>query len=175
MKCSIIGCGETGALWDGSGYSIGVNDCWKFGKPTDCLVVVNSLSEDPARQQMVISSRPKDGFFTNLNRWAKHPNYRQMVLRSYSGGAVVTFPDSDPARCYHSTTSPFIAISLAANKGFKEIVLYGVDFVSHKVVKDKLLEREIKMYVKFITEFEKIGVKIYIYKNYGALADKVPV
>ncbi len=170
-RISLIACGESGALWDGKGPSIGVNDAWKFGKHTDILLTVNAFKSEPERQSIVANSRPKE-FYSNLNFWKTHPNYKELVIRRFSG--EVRFD-----KIYHSSThmgtSPFIAISLAAHKGYKEIVLYGVDFTSHKTMHGNILEKEVKAYLKFITELGKFGVKVYLYSNYGAFQNKLPV
>lgn len=167
MKCSIIGLGETCALWDGEGYSIGVNDIYGKGIKTDAIVVVDTFRKLPDRYRTIQDSRPKE-LFSQLTWWRDHPNYKPIELRRFKdvfkAGTV-----------YHSNTTPIIAMSIAVNKGFKEIVLYGVDFVDHKVCKGKALGTEIKVYLKFITELEKLGVKVYLYSNYGAFQNLIPI
>jgi hypothetical protein len=173
MRCNIIGCGPTGAHWDGSGYSIGVNDCWKFGHPTDCLVVVNSFRELPSRYSLIVNSTPKDGFYSSLSSWSRHPNYKQISLRPYSGGDVSI--QGRPEVLVHTRTSPLIAMHLAAKKGYTDLVLYGVDFADHPHVHGAELDREKKMYLKFIAALEKLGVRVYLYQKYGAFSDHIPV
>lgn len=171
MKCSIVGLGETATLWDGKGYSIGVNDCWKYGKTTDVLVVVNNFKKEPERYRIINDSRPRE-FYSNLTWWRHHPNFKELTMRRFTGHIR-------EGTIYHSSThlgtSPFIAISLAVNKGFKEIVLYGVDFTCHKVMKGNALDKEVKAYLKLIAELGKFGVRIYLYSNYGAFKDLLPV
>ncbi len=167
MIANIIACGPTGELWNGTGYSIGVNDCWRFGKPTDALVVVDNFRKEPDRYRIIQDSRPKE-FFSQLSWWRDHQNYKEITLRRFKdifkAGTV-----------YMSTTTPIIAMSIAVNKGFKEIVLYGVDLTDHKICKGKALTKEITVYLKFITELEKLGIKVYLYSNYGAFANRLPI
>ncbi len=166
---SIIGCGESGALWNGMGASIGVNDCIKFGNTTDSLVVVNTFTRELERQKIIADCRPHNGFYSNLNRWRMHPNYKQLVLTRYTKGEI------NINKVYHSSTSPFIAMSLAASQGFKEIVLYGVDMVNHPIIKSYMLLREIELFVRFTKGLEKHGVKVYLASDFGALRNDLPI
>jgi hypothetical protein len=167
MICNVIGLGETAELWDGQGFSIGVNDCFKF-RQTDCLVVVNSFRKLPEREKIITESRPVQGFYSNMSKWSHHPFYKTLNLQKFTKRA-------EPDKVYHSQTSPFIAISLAAYLGYTEIVLYGVDMVSHPAFKNHKLINEVRQYVLFVKELEKQGVKVYLYTNFGALAEHLPV
>jgi len=169
MRVSIIGCGQTAALWDGKGASIGVNDCWKFGNTTDALVVVDSFTRQLDRQKLIAECMPNAGFYSNLNRWKHHPQYKQLVFTAYTSGDVRI------NRVYHSTTSPFIAMSLAATQGFKEIVLYGVDLVDHTYIRGYLLLSEVKKFDGYTKALEKHGVKVYLASEFGALKEILPV
>jgi hypothetical protein len=122
MICNIIGCGPTAKHWNLEGFSIGVNDCFRF-HPTDYLIVVNTFKEYQ-RTKIVQESRPKH-LFSYLSFWASHPCYK------YIG-------DFNPWRgkltkgvLYYSNNSTFMAASMAFNMGYDEIVLWGVDFTGH--------------------------------------------
>lgn len=125
-RITILGCGETGAQWDGQGPCIGVNDCEKFGKRVDYLLLVNARGKfAPARLKTIEASRPKM-CFSNLNRWGEiFSNFKHIPIVSWSGTEI------KPKTVYHSKTSPFVAISLAYCLGYSEAVLYGVDFKTH--------------------------------------------
>jgi hypothetical protein len=169
MRANIIACGETGRLWDGTGFSIGVNDCWKFGKPTDALVCVNVFLNEPARQKIVSESRPAAGFYSsNTRMWINHPNYIPMLnLKRFEGKYV-------KGELYYRHTSTFIAITLAVKLGYTEIVLYGHDLTNHKHVKSRILEGEIKSTLELVKHLEKLEIKVYIYKPVGAFKDFLP-
>jgi hypothetical protein len=168
MTAHIIGCGETGAFWDGQGESIGVNDCIKFGNPTGSLIVVNSFTRELERQKFIADCRPVNGFYSNLNRWAHHPDYKPLRLKRYTKGGI------NIKEVYHTATSTFIAISLAASQGFTDIVLYGVDFTNHRVIKGYLLADEVDKYRRYCKELNKLGVNVYLYQSYGALKSVLP-
>jgi len=169
MRCSIIALGDTGRLWDGSGFSIGVNDAWKFGKPTDALVCVNVFLDNPARQKIVADSRPKDGFYSsNTRMWVNHPNYIPMLnLKRFEGKYV-------KGELYYRHTSTFIAITLAVKMGYTEIVLYGHELTNHKHVKSRILEGEIKSTLELRDTLAKHGITLYIYKPIGVFAGLLP-
>ena len=166
-ECHILGLGETCKLWDGKGYSIGVNDIFGRGIKTDALVVVDNFRKYHERYRIIQDSRPRE-FFSQLTWWRDHPNYKEITLRRFKDIFKL-------GTIYSSNTTPIIAMSIAAKKGFKEIVLHGVDFVDHKVCNGKALTKEIIVYLKFITELEKLGIKVYLYSNYGALSNQLPV
>lgn len=125
-RITILGCGETGAQWDGQGPCIGVNDCEKFGKRVDYLLLVNARGKfSPARLKVIEASRPKM-CFSQLNRWGEiFSNFKHIPIVQWSGTEI------KEKTVYYSKTSPFVAISLAYCLGYSEAVLYGVDFKTH--------------------------------------------
>lgn len=169
MVASVIGCGQTATNWDGSGYSIGVNDVWRFGLITDRLIVVNSLTKWPDRRSIVLRSTPKDGLYSQISSFSHHPNYKHIGPMQRWRSKLL------PGTLYHSSTSPFIGVSMAHNMGFKEIVLYGVDFISHPNVKDNSLVNEMRYYETFSKALLKEGTKVYLGSEVGALKEILPI
>jgi hypothetical protein len=165
--CNIIGCGPTGSLWDGLGFSIGVNDCMKFGRPVNALVCVNVFSKEPLRQKIVNETKTTHGFWSHSKQWQHRGDFKKLDMQQWAGRYI-------QGRVYWSHTSTFIAITLAVKLGYTEIVLYGCDLTDHKHVKNKILADEIKNTLELSRELEKIGVKLYIYKAYGAFKDHLP-
>lgn len=115
--------------------TIGCNDCFKY-VPTDYLIVVSIL--DYERQRIVMNSRPKK-LLSFMPVWVSHPNYEFI-------GQMHPWRQDRPNRLdkrilYHSNNTPFIQCSLAFNLGYKKIVLWGVDFMDHPILKDEALER----------------------------------
>lgn len=172
MICSIIGCGPSGQYWDGKGYSIGVNDCFKFGKRTDILLIVNTLNKYPARKRIVEESRPKDKLY-GIGEWCTHPNYRAVPYMNRFVGVL------EKGKIYKSKTSPFIAVTLAYSMGYDKIILWGVDFDNHPIVNGQYLKNEIAMYAKLQDALLKKGCSMYLgcteeFENQGALKDIIP-
>lgn len=153
--CNIIGCGHTAQYWDRKGFSIGVNDCFKF-HPTNYLIVVNKLK--PERAQIVWNSRPEK-LFSHLPLWGRHPSYE------WIGPLMQWRARKMPARrnvIYNSNNSPFIACSMAFNLGFKNIVLWGVDFIGHPEIQGDQFNRAKNDFLSFDLEIQKEGAKIYL-------------
>lgn len=154
MTCHIIGCGTSGSTWNGEGFSIGVNDCWRFGNPTNHLVVVNSFGSEPARREIVQRSTP-DVFWGHLSMWADRPDFRKLEMQSWKGNL-------SPGKVYYSNNSPFIAVTLAYKLGYRKIILWGVDFNDHKTIKDDLLKRTLKDFSELQAELIKNGASMYL-------------
>lgn len=130
-EVSIIGCGETASQWDGKGFSIGVNDCWRFGKPTDYLVVVNTKKQfTEERLNWIIRSQPERLYTHSEDYRHDFPEsiffkLKEDCFQKWRGKLI-------DSTVQFSKTSPFVAISLAYSIGAKTINLYGVDFNNHK-------------------------------------------
>lgn len=159
---SVIGCGESGALWDGTGPSLGVNDCEKFGKPVDFLLLLNHRHKfADHRLQYIEGARPKMAY-SHIAKWGQvFTNFTQIETRIWPGLEI------KPNVIYHSKTSPFCAISLGHVMGFKEIVLYGVDFKSHHSYSPGRphFEQEKIRYETFVQWLEEAGTKVYTIKK----------
>jgi hypothetical protein len=129
---SIIACGESGSQWDGQGVSIGVNDCWKFGKPTTYLLCVQTIQQmTPPRQpkerlKTIIESKPEK-FYTHKKEWERFfkPDVLELINITKWKGRLT-------GQVQFSRTSPFIALILAHNLGFDHMKLYGADFNTHR-------------------------------------------
>lgn len=169
MRCNLIACGPTGSLWDGSGHSIGVNDCWKFGRPTEALLIVDGFQGVADRERAIIirNSRPKY-FFSQRTDWGQQPGYKRIEITRWRG-------EIRSGEIYHNNgSSPFIALSLCHVAGFKEVVMYGVDLVGHPVLKGELLEKQVRDFKEFGEQLEMRGTKVYLASAFGALKDIFP-
>lgn len=160
MIINVIGCGATGANWDGNGYSIGVNDCWKFGKKTNDLIVVNKKPLFSEKRLLTICNSKPVRFLTNLASWLdEFPDGEIIPLKRWNGVEL----DETRNTIYHSKTSPFIAMSLAYDLCAKEIVLWGVDFVDHHAFspgKTGYLQEKIR-YEQFAKKLAEKNVMVY--------------
>lgn len=167
MTINVIGCGPSAMNWTGKGYSIGVNDCEKIGKRVDRLIVVNKDFE-PERMNVIQQSRPKDGLWSQMAFWSSHPRYKLLQTRKFMN---VSRKDT----IYHSITSPFIAMSMAAFMGADDIVLWGVDFTEHPIVKEDTLEREKDQYLRYISLLNVRGITVSLGSKYGVFQKDLPI
>lgn len=165
MTVNVIGCGPSGANWNGKGYSIGVNDCQKFGNPVDRLIVVNQDFE-PERMSIIQQSRPKDGLWSQLAFWTVHPCYKHLFTKQFHHVASDKY-------IYHSISSPFIAVSMAAFMGADDIVMWGVDFTDHPVVNGDRLNREVDTYVRYIELLRVRGITVSLGTKTGVFKGKI--
>lgn len=177
----ILGCGESGQYWDGTGDSIGVNDCWKFGRPTDYLMVLDPPGRfTPDRRKIIQNSKPKH-FITDSKAWLRlfydtnkvdrikpHPDYKELYC---TNGGLIHYRFSTwkgkimPNQIQYWHTSPFPAISLAYLLGYKEIVLWGVDFKTHKSwnpQRKNELAFELQGYKELVRALNEVGVKVWL-------------
>lgn len=121
MIANIVALGETAKQWNGEGFSIGVNDCFRWGKPTDNLVLVDSLRSIPTRKNIVTKSNPEI-LWSNMSCWTFHPSFKPLGQTFHWKGRFV------PGNLYHSNNSPFIAVTLAYRLGYRTMILWGGRF-----------------------------------------------
>lgn len=170
----VIGCGDSGINYDGHlGYSIGVNDCEKFGIYVDELILVNPpkrFSEE--RLKTILDSEPGHIFSHQPGDWQAHfkQPVHELPLSPFVGRVK-------PGIIYKSKTSPFIAISRAFSLGAEEIIIYGVDMITHPVfsVSAEAGRREFDQYKRLIDGIREYGVKVYLGSPESALKEFVDV
>lgn len=172
---SIIALGESASQFDGKGDTLGVNDAWRHFH-TDILLVCDPPNRfTPERRKIITDSKPRL-FISNQLPWMRHfmpednadrirPSMRYNEL-FFSDGRKMRFSPwkglFNTDRVHYSLTSPFVAINLAYKLGYKEIVLWGVDFKTHKSYKHGSLglETEKRRYKELITALAGIGVSV---------------
>lgn len=175
MTIHIIASGETAGKWDGIGPSIGVNDAWKWGYPTDYLILLNIPGQfQPSRLEVIKSSKPRK-LYTNVPAsWKNHFDHIETItpLRRWSAGEPVK-----QSIIYHSKTSPFVAISLAYSWGFNQVVLWGVDMVTHQRYGHGQSGhvQEMMKYQTYIKALKDKGVRVVIGSRGTAFDNILPV
>ena len=172
MIASVIGCGPSAKDWGKQKFdlSIGCNDMLKFGYQPDQLVLVNhkgKFSKD--RLDTILRTRPKK-LWTHTSQWRSHFSDFEIIRFSHFSGYFMK------GNIYHCRTSPMVAICLAIRQGATDVVLYGVDMLSHKVYRTGTKEgdNEIKTYLKFFDAVKKKGINIYLGNNGSALEGHIP-
>lgn len=161
MNVNIIGLGDSAKHWNGEGYSIGVNDAMKWGHKLNGLILINSVSrfkDEPERLNTIINSNP-DTFYCNNSSWEKYfPNWKQLNLVSFSYSHRLI-----KGKLWCSKTSPFVAICLAVQLGATDVILWGVDMVTHKYYRpgEKDFDGEYKNYLRLFEKYKEVGVNIW--------------
>lgn len=157
MTYTIVGCGQSAQNWKDNGYSIGVNDSWKFGKPTNALLVCNTPTRfTHERLNTIINSKPEK-FYTRNREWSQFHDITMIKYAPWYG--VIR-----PKQIYYSNSSPFIAISLAYTLGAKEIILWGVDFKNHHMFTEGSQEtkKEVERYLELFGCLQELGVSVWL-------------
>lgn len=163
--CFILGCGDTGMFMpDKQAYVIGVNDAGKFNKSIDELLFINRPRHfnEPALYIPDVS---------RLDVIKRTPFHKLMTLetlerewRELFGDQVHTFTVTRWAKTlqlgqvYHTDNSPFTAMTYAVTLGYKNVVLWGVDFNNHRYLKAVNSSPPFSQYAMAVS---KMGVTIY--------------
>lgn len=177
MTYTIVGCGESARNWVQRGYSIGVNDCWKFGKPTNALVVCNRPDEFPRDRFNIITNSTPDVFYAHKANWAQFfPAWKKIRIHPWAG-VLRDWAKSDGPHGYSLNTSPFIAATLAYHYGAKEIILWGVDFRTHHKFNDKdpNTQREVWQYLDLFNIMKERGVMVYRGADGSVFDESIPL
>lgn len=158
---NIIACGSTASQWPGTGESLGVNDCEKIGKSVDKLLVINWPNQFASERLKVIQDS-KAKFYSQLLAWQKYkPDLNLIVMNRWRGSLR---SDGGLKKVNFSSTSPFVAITLAWTWGYKEMILWGVDLQTHKSygVENPNFLPERALYSELVNCLAKDGVKVWL-------------
>lgn len=157
MTCHILGLGPSIHNYKPDGnFSIGCNDSFKY-HPSNYLICVSGLG--PERDRVVMESRPEK-LFAFRPPYNRHPAYQYI-------GQIHPWRDDRPNRLdkgiiYSSNNTPFISCVIAHNLGYKEIVLWGVDFTDHPNIKDTALEVAKGHFLQLNVSLSKMGTRLYL-------------
>lgn len=159
MISTIVASGESAKDWIQRGLTIGVNDCQKWGKPVDILMLVNRPAKFKSDRLRTISQHKGAVLTNSVNEWKGIFPQAKKLERMVSFSHRV-----NKGTHYTSATSPMIAISHAVSLGATYIIIWGVDFKNHKSYAQgsKRGNREIEVYRKFFKAVERLGVRVYL-------------
>ena len=127
MKVSVLGLGPSIKEFD-SGFSIGVNDIWRFVK-SDVIVCLDHPSIfTPERLKVINESKPTV-FYSQMVIWDERPDFKKInIFPIYPD----TYIDLDTKEFYKSYCSPFVACQIAFKYyDANEIHVYGTDLTNH--------------------------------------------
>lgn len=167
MTVSIVACGESASEWYKMpcDVSIGVNDSWKWGHKTDYLLIFNKISRFTRERMDVIRSSKPVKFYTHTPQWQGiFPEANIVKLRQWDGHLRDDVYAS-------AQTSPFIAMDFARKLGAKDIILWGVDFNTHKIFNQSnpQTKQELRSYKGLIEALLGVGVSVWLGKEGSGL------
>lgn len=175
MTATILGCGETliHARRHGS-LVVGSNDCEKHGMQCDVLVLANDarkFSDEPERLKVIYNTKA-EVLVSNKLGWPKFPEAKQLIRFYRYPGQV------RKGSIYYSATTPIISCCVAIDRGATELVLYGVDMLTHTSysVNNKFGYREYQTYLDFFKQAKKsVKVETYIGAMNTAFDNDLPL
>lgn len=159
MICHILGLGPSIVNYKPDGnFSIGCNDSFRYAS-SNLLIVVSHLSQE--RTRIVETSRPEK-LLSFMPQWSHHPNYEYIgqIHRWRTDRPEIN--RLDKGKIYTSNNTPFIACSVAFNLGYKEIVLWGVDFTDHPNIREGALETAKKDFESMQQAFQKNAASLFL-------------
>jgi hypothetical protein len=167
----VLGLGETLKFFrDYDKPTIGVNDIWSRVR-TEIIVCVDAPFKFDEKRKRIISGSDPSTFYSHLYDWkAQFPETFSKIKLNNPGG------EFKEKLIYQSNNSPFVACSIAYTLGFKNIVLYGVDFNSHKKLNGyDTLKRINKDFLWLNENLKTRGVNMFVGHRASKLSDILPL
>lgn len=169
MTISVVACGPTAEGWHNTpcDLSIGCNDAAKWGQKLDSLVVCNRPQQFSKERYEIIKNTKCENFYSHKSAWVKEfPAWKKINLTPWYG----TY---HKGQIYSSNSSPIIAITLAAKLGAKEIIMWGVDMVSHHIfsTSNPQTKKEVEVYLQIYDALKANGIRLWL-GSYGTALDK---
>lgn len=173
MITHIVACGLSAQHWPGTGTSIGINDAEKWGSRCTYLALFNhpsKFSREPERMKIITASRPKK-VFTHAASWRQYFTDVEITPTVEYNNRI------RPGKVYHKKTTPIIALCIAWNLGAKDIVLWGVDMVDHKLIRPgmKYYDQEVRALLSLTDQLKKYDVNVYVGAKGSVLCDHLPM
>lgn len=148
---------------------VGVNDC---AYPVNHLICIDPPFVFEHSRRIAIINHPAK-LFTHLPSWS---NLRQAELINLSR-VRHSVEDLRTKQAYpYSNNSPFVAVCHAYFMGATEIVMAGVDMVSHQSLSQpKKVEAIQKHYSLLHAELKRNRCRLYLLKRFGILSEFIPI
>lgn len=167
-RICVLGLGETVKYYHGNSVTIGVNDIYRHFH-TDYLVCIDRPGRfNKERWEYIKNSKPKK-MYSQLDDWKEVQGYEKIVIKPFSG--LLNWEAIG-----HSNNSPFVACIISYLLGFKEIVMYGVDFNTHNSLKsERHIARILKDYKLLYDRFQEEGITLRLGHEDSVLYSVIPV
>lgn len=168
---TIVGLGSSAQDFISRGHVIGCNDAAKWDKPLNSLLVCNRPQQFSKERYEVIKNTKCENFYSHKSAWkVEFPNWKKINIIPWYGVY-------NPGQIYCSNSSPIIAITLAAKLGAKDIIMWGVDMVSHHIFFEGNPQtgKEVMIYLKLWEEFRVAGINLWLGNEGTAFDNYFPI
>jgi hypothetical protein len=174
MTISVVACADSAKDWHKTpcDRSIGCNDAWKFGYPTTDLMVANWPVKFQRPRFEIIKASTPERFWSSVDQWRVYfPSMIKITLNSWDGHLY----KERPTEFSHSDSSPFIATSMAYKFGATNIILWGVEMITHPLFNpgNPQFIMELRKWDQLINALAKEGVKVWLGAGESSL--KLPI
>lgn len=172
MIFTVVASGDSAKNWIPRGTCIGSNDCEKWGKPVDFLVLANAPRKfKPERLNIIKKSKAKI-LVTSVNQWKPYFPQCERIQRVTTFNRMIM-----KGFVQTSVTSPIMCLSIAISKGADEVIMWGIDMLTHHAYKKgtKSGDREIALYRRYFREMQRIGVKLWRGADGSVFDDQIPL
>lgn len=172
MIAAVVGLGKTALDWGDNqrDFSIGCNDSGLFGFHLTHLLIIDSMKRFGARRIDTIKETCADKV------WLFGDSWRHVFPDANRIPQLLQFHKVyKHGKLYSSKSSPFVAVTLAASLGAKDIVMYGCDYNDHSNLIGKIRDYEIRQFGKLYEAMKKEGINMWVSSKESALSQVIPV
>ena len=172
MTYTVVASGQSAEHWIRRGVCIGSNDCEKWGKPVDYLILANAPRKFKPERLAIIKKTKAKVLVTSLSQWKPiFPNCELIQKRTTFNKTLM------PRFIQTSVTTPIMCLSLAIRMGATEIIMWGNDLLTHHSFRKgtKAGDREIAVYRKYFKEMERLKIKLWRGADGTAFDDCLPI
>jgi hypothetical protein len=166
-KIAILGLGESLALYPPQAHRfdmcIGVNDIWAQ-VPADYVVCVDhKIRFTPARLAVIEACTPLRFYSQLPEDWGTRPDFHHIELQPMYPNHLCQL---DTPALPKSLCSPFVAAAIAYKlHGATSIELFGVDLLTHPLLKDDSLKSIVRHFGTLRVALAQRGVSLFAHGN----------
>ena|SRR3990172_2979872 len=172
---AVLGLGESirEFTWENDVTTVGVNDIYRACH-VDHLVCVDPQRVFSEERLFAIRNSTPKKFHSDLLEWKPFFGERfQQFERQKPRSSLIKL---DEGKICYSICSPYVACIIAYKLGATDIVMYGVDFNSHKTLslrhKQAIIQRD---FTNLYNELKKRNVKLMVGSDKSFLSGFLPI
>lgn len=168
---NILGLGHSLDTFNG-GFSIGVNDIYRFVSADVVVCIDHKQAFTPDRLAVIEKSTPSK-FISHIAEWSTMDNFELIKL---TGKRPTGFELIESDSYYAHNNSTYVACQVAARMGYEDIILHGVDFKGHSKLDSEDVIPHILERFKFMSEvYKTFDINLYVSSDYSRISEVLPV